>query len=207
MPTQCDRNANAMPTQCDRNAISINNNINIKDIKKDSFVKTDSLDEPTSTFNKKINYQAVIDSFHEICDTLPRIIKITDQRKVAIKARIAEYGYDDIKRAFEMVKSSEFLCNNAKWQASFDWIMSKSAMPKILEGNYADRNQVIEPTSKKTKGEAKLSCDNPYCRNGYRYISTKSGDMMRRCECWTDPQTDQIKNIPIISEEEKNYER
>jgi hypothetical protein len=209
MRMQCGRNADAMPTQCDRNAITLHDIT--KDINKNIHVKTSSFDETEqseSDVKKRINYQEVIDLFNSICVSLPRIIKLTDQRKTAIKARLAEYSYADIKIALEMAESSDWLCRNEKWQASFDWIMNKNNMPKVLEGNYANKTQAPDkPQIQKTREETKLSCNNPYCRNGYRYLSTKQGSAIRRCECWADAQSDQVKRIPIITEEEKQYER
>ena len=52
-----------------------------------------------------------------------------------------EYSLAEIEKAFALAEESEFLkgANNRNWMASFDWIISDSNLPKVLEGKYANR--------------------------------------------------------------------
>ena len=63
------------------------------------------------------------------------------QRRKAIRARLKEYSLAELEKAFALAEESEFLkgANNRNWMASFDWIISDSNLPKVLEGKYANR--------------------------------------------------------------------
>lgn len=88
---------------------------------------------------ERTDYQGVLDAYHECCPSFPAVIKLTETRKRAIKARLKDYGLDEIKRAFSLAGQSDFLKGSSGWQASFDWLMKPANMTKVLEGNYANR--------------------------------------------------------------------
>ena len=93
---------------------------------------------------KEINYQGLIDMFNkEFEGLLPKVVKLTDSRKKAIKNRIAENSKEDVIKVFNNVKSSDFLLGKEKdWACNFDWIFNSSNFVKILEGNYNKNNDV-----------------------------------------------------------------
>ena len=97
---------------------------------------------------ERTDYQGVLDAYHECCPSFPAVIKLTETRKRAIKARLKDYGLDEIKRAFSLAGQSDFLKGSSGWQASFDWLMKPANMTKVLEGNYANR---ASPTGGKSK--------------------------------------------------------
>ena len=78
---------------------------------------------------------------------LPAIKTVTDTRKKAVRARIAQYGKESIVEAFRNVLASPFLLgdNDRSWRADFDWIFKPANYTKILEqrynGNRTDTNQ------------------------------------------------------------------
>ena len=92
----------------------------------------------------EINYQSLIDLFNkEFEGLLPKVVKLTDTRKKAIKNRIAENSKEDVIKVFKNVKSSDFLLGKEKdWACNFDWIFNSSNFVKILEGNYNKNNDV-----------------------------------------------------------------
>ncbi|MBO5839778.1 MAG: hypothetical protein J6R06_08910, partial [Bacteroidales bacterium] len=91
----------------------------------------------------EIDYQEIINLYHENCPSLPKVTKITDARKKLINARLKEYTMDDLKKAFKLAEESDFLTGRSgKWGgANFDWIMNTNNIVKILEGNYTNKNQ------------------------------------------------------------------
>lgn len=91
----------------------------------------------------RTDYQAVLDAFHESCPSLPKVLKLSDSRKKAIKARLNDFGLEEIKRAFTLTEQSDFLKgNNATgWQAGFDWLMKPANLTKVLEGNYENKHK------------------------------------------------------------------
>ena len=100
--------------------------------------------------DKGINYQLVADMFNDICISFPKVTKLSDSRKRAIRARLRQYSMDDLKRAFEIAEQSNFLKgeNNKNWSANFDWLMKDNNLAKVLDGNYANRGQKIEIDNK-----------------------------------------------------------
>lgn len=96
----------------------------------------------TASPRPRVNYQAVIDLFNNICTALPSIRTLSDARKKAIAARLNDLNgnMDELKSVFETVQASDFLSGRAgTWQASFDWIFKPANWQKIREGNYRNR--------------------------------------------------------------------
>ena len=84
--------------------------------------------------------QSVVDLYHNICVSYPRIRSLSDARKKAIKARLKSYSLDDFKTLFENAEASSFLKGTeGGWKASFDWLIKEANMLKVLEGNYTDK--------------------------------------------------------------------
>lgn len=82
--------------------------------------------------------EEIIAAFHETCPSLPKIEKLTEGRKQAIKARLKDFSLDDICEMFAQADDSNFLNghNNRGWTASFDWLMKGDNFVKVLEGTY-----------------------------------------------------------------------
>lgn len=93
--------------------------------------------------NKRTDFQSVVDLFHSICISFPKVRSLSDARKKAIKARLNTYTMDDFKTVFENAEGSSFLKgkNDRNWSANFDWLIADKNMAKVLEGNYADRGR------------------------------------------------------------------
>lgn len=95
--------------------------------------KEDSvLDEIFSFFNEVMANKAI-----------KPISRLTDKRKLWIKARLREYGLQDIKVMIQKAAASDFLNgqNNKNWMADFDWLFRPNNFPKVLEGNYDNRER------------------------------------------------------------------
>ena len=97
----------------------------------------------------RTDYQAVLDAFHASCPSLPKVLKLSDSRKKAIKARLSDFGLEEIKRAFTLTEQSDFLkgTNANGWQAGFDWLMKPANLTKVLEGNYENKHKAGKPGS------------------------------------------------------------
>lgn len=98
-------------------------------------------DEKIPVEREQTNYKAVVDSYNSLCKSFPKVNKLSERRRKAIKARLKEYSLAELEKAFTLAEESEFLkgANNRNWMASFDWIISDSNLPKVLEGKYANR--------------------------------------------------------------------
>ena len=98
-------------------------------------------DEIIPVEREQTNYKAVVDSYNSLCKSFPKVTKLSERRRKAIRARLKEYSLAELEKAFALAEESEFLkgANNRNWMASFDWIISDSNLPKVLEGKYANR--------------------------------------------------------------------
>ena len=98
-------------------------------------------DEKITVEREQTDYKAVVDSYNSLCKSFPKVTKLSERRRKAIRARLKEYSLAEIEKAFALAEESEFLkgANNRNWMASFDWIISDSNLPKVLEGKYANR--------------------------------------------------------------------
>ena len=97
----------------------------------------------------------IVDIFHSICKSYPKVRSISENRKKAIQARLRVHGIDTIKEVFEKAEASDFLKgkNNKNWSADFDWIMTDGNFSKILDGKYDNRGDKIGTNSSNPKEE------------------------------------------------------
>ncbi len=107
--------------------LDCNNNIDIKEKNNNKYI------------------QETIEDFNNTCKSLPKVQKMTDGRRTAIrKAREIVPNLHDL---FEKVERSDFLTGrtSAGFKASFDWILKRANLVKIIEGNYDNRSPAQSP--------------------------------------------------------------
>ena len=66
-------------------------------------------------------------------------IDCNSKRYKSLVARINQYGVDDVLKAIDNIRHSDFLQGKHKgkpWQITFDWFVLPNNFPKVLEGNY-----------------------------------------------------------------------
>jgi len=85
-----------------------------------------------------LDYQALVDMYHELCPSLPRIKKLNTNRKTLLRARLKDHGMDGLRTLFEKAEASDFLTGRSgRWKgANFEWLLKDSNCLKVLEGNY-----------------------------------------------------------------------
>ena len=107
---------------------------------------------------ERVDYQQIADLYNETCVSFPRLTKLSDSRKKAIRARMKQYSVDDFRRMFEMAESSDFLKgkNGKNWSATFDWMVKDANMAKILDGNYQDKADFKPHEETREEREARL---------------------------------------------------
>lgn len=90
---------------------------------------------------EKISCQQIVDLFHSICKSYPKVRSLSDARKKAINARLKTYSLGEFETVFQNAEESSFLkgSNDRNWSANFDWLIADKNMAKVLEGNYADK--------------------------------------------------------------------
>lgn len=63
------------------------------------------------------------------------------KRYNGICARLKQYGIDNVLKAIEKIKESDFLQGktNKGWTITFDWFVLPNNFPKVLDGNYSNK--------------------------------------------------------------------
>jgi len=96
-------------------------------------------DELSLSHSQRIDWVGFMNWYNSLFrDKLPAIKSMTETRKKAVKARIAQYGKESIRTVFNLVLQSSFLLggNDHNWKCDFDWIFKQANYTKILEGTY-----------------------------------------------------------------------
>ena len=121
----------------------------------------DKEEDKDKDIDKKIECQQIVDLFHSICKSYPKIRSLSDARKKAIKARLKTYSLEDFQTVFENAEASSFLkgSNDRNWSANFDWLIADKNMAKVLEGNYADKPRAGKEKVPGWFGERQLDGD------------------------------------------------
>lgn len=109
------------------------------DIEKENIEQKVKLDSEAK--KERINYQIIADMYNKTCVSFPKITRLSEARKKAIKARMKKYSIEDFQKLFDMAEESNFLkgSNNRNWSANFDWLIKDANMAKVLEGQYRNR--------------------------------------------------------------------
>ena len=80
---------------------------------------------------------------------LSKVKSVKGNRFKILNAIIKEYGIDSIIEAIKSINKSSFLKgqNNKNWIITFDWLIKPNNFPKVLEGNYIDKEGVNSATN------------------------------------------------------------
>ena len=108
---------------------------------------------------ERINYLKIVNMYNNTCVSFPKITKLSDSRKKAIKARLNMYSYEDFQTLFSKAESSDFLKgnNSRNWQANFDWLIKDNNMAKVLDGNYDNKGKAQSKSSTISDEQQKLN--------------------------------------------------
>lgn len=97
--------------------------------------------------------QQLADRYNAICTNLPRVVRLTDKRRRAVRL-IHDKGYtpEQLDEVFRKAQASSFCTgqNDRHWKADFDWLLNESNLVKVLEGKY-DNPAAAKPLRKKAE--------------------------------------------------------
>lgn len=118
----------------------------------------DLKNQPTSS---KVDFNKLLIFFNQNRGVLPEVKKMSDVRKTRILNLERKYGKESISNVIEKTRDSDFLqgVNKEGWVASFDWIFKPANFLKILEDNYANRENIRSNDSGKSDVELKKSAN------------------------------------------------
>lgn len=115
-------------------------------LKTDNLSSNDSLAiaSPIPTENKKDVFNNFLNIYNEECTNLPKCLKITEKRKVAINKCLKEKIDEEVFREICIkANQSNFLIgeNDRNWKADFDFVTRSDKAMQILEGKYENRQK------------------------------------------------------------------
>lgn len=123
------------------------------DVDDEDIIKSTSYSS-SETHLKKREIQKIIDAWNTLGSLgIKQIQRMDSESKRAknLNARISEYGTGKILEAIENVRHSDFLQGRSRssngWVITFDWFVLPNNFPKVLEGNYSNREPQREQSS------------------------------------------------------------
>lgn len=118
----------------------------------------DLKNQPT---NQKIDFDKLLLFFNSNRGLFPEVKKMSETRKKRILVLEKQYGKESIQIAIQKSRDSPFLQgqNKDNWIASFDWIFKPANFLKILEDNYAARENLRSGDSPRTDADLKKSAN------------------------------------------------
>lgn len=100
-------------------------------------------DEPEQPKAKEPPVSEALKAYAALADrtNLPKVEKLTDQRRKKLRSILSEHGIETWHRALTMVEASNHCrgLNERGWTASLDFLLQPSSFVKVIEGNYANR--------------------------------------------------------------------
>lgn len=99
------------------------------------------IDIDTTKVVSKDHLSRIIDKWNSL--NLSKIVSIQSNRLKLLQARVKEYDLNNILKAIDSINSSSFLKgqNDRNWTITFDWFIKPNNFPKVLEGNYLDKDE------------------------------------------------------------------
>ena len=122
----------------------INSKVNVNALEEEKEI--DKEKEIDNSISKDIlvskNLITIVEEWNNL--NLSKVKSIKGNRLKILNARIKEYGIDSIIEAIKSINKSSFLKgqNNKNWIITFDWLIKPNNFPKVLEGNYIDKEGV-----------------------------------------------------------------
>lgn len=113
---------------------------------------------PVPTKSKKrqeVDCDFIVNLYHDRCPSFPKVIKLSDKRKMKVRVRFEEmsYSYETLQEVFDRCEASRFMRgdNNRGWRADFDWIFANPQnWIKVLEGKYDNRTTQYQTNETKS---------------------------------------------------------
>ena len=101
---------------------------------------------------RKEKGEKVLELYNSICISFQKIKTLSKFQLKELQCRFDEgYTIEDFKKLFEKAEESDFLkCNEYGWKATFNWLILKGNISKVLSGIYKNREQTNHKKRNKT---------------------------------------------------------
>ncbi len=109
-----------------------------KDINKDKDKETELEINTTTKVVCAKKFARIVDRWNSLSSKrIPRVATISDKREGMLKARMEQYGEENILKAIDNINRSPFLEGKVTdFVINFTWFIRPNNFVKILEGNY-----------------------------------------------------------------------
>jgi len=124
-----------------------------KEIPSSPTVRVDSPEgEPPKPTRIACPYTELLATFHDECTSMPRVMKLSSNRRTTLLARWKEVDTDShfestddgigiFRAIFKRAQASDFLSGRSgKFKPGFDWLIKSENFLKLCEGNYDNRS-------------------------------------------------------------------
>ena len=115
-----------------------------------------------SSTNRQSKYENIISAWNSLADVgINPISRLGtgSKRTDNLRARIREYGEDAVIEAIGKIRDSDFLQGKTytkkPFVITFDWFVLPSNFPKVLEGNYRNKNDVQTVTAQRSRSNGR----------------------------------------------------
>lgn len=124
--------------KCTTNAQQMHTN---KNDKKGKNEKNNNISKDIYVSTNADTSGVVIEKWNSL--NLSKVICIKNNRAKMLQARIKEYSLEKVIEAIDNIKDSNFLKgqNNRGWIIDIDWFLKPNNFPKVLEGNYLNKDK------------------------------------------------------------------
>lgn len=137
--------SNADVTQCNAHRIRIEN-------KEEEYYLTFSNEKVCTTEA----VERIVSAWNELSVFgIPSVsaIRSGTKRHDMLRKRLIDYGADKIIEAISNIKNSDFLKGGKGFTVTFDWFIKPNNFPKVLDGNYNDREVTNDAGAKEQPTE------------------------------------------------------
>lgn len=158
-----------------KNKQEIIKNVNNEKNEKEDNTPNGVVDLKNQPNTSRIDFNNLISFFNANRGLLPEVKSQTVLRKKRIWALEKQYGKKAILSVIEKTRDSYFLQGGNKegWTASFDWIFKPVNFQKILEDNYANKNNHTQRTDADLKKSAVDAVDAMFGFNRPRFSKNR----------------------------------
>ena len=122
-----------------------------KEIRKEyisiSSSKDSDIDRQTETVRQGISedVKKVVEAWNSLTEYgISGVSKMTSTstRYKNLTARLKQYSLEEVLKAIEIIKDSDFLLGRkTDWRIDFDWFVKPNNFPKVLDGNYLNNKR------------------------------------------------------------------
>ncbi len=145
--SHCDIDVTNIKLQCNTDVTKCDIEIEKeKDKELDSETETEAEKKAAAVVSRQssITVQDVVNLYHKICVSLPKIRKLSTFSQQNVEKIIATYTEDEIRETFEKAEKSLFLKGKKNssetkfkdWKASFEWLVQEEHFVNTLNGKY-----------------------------------------------------------------------